>query len=180
MQLENQTNIYAPQKKQQIFSFWGLVTIFGIFGIIGAVGLPSLLSCGNSGKQAEAKQNIGSMNRAQQAYFLENNAFANSIVETGVGFKTQTVNYNYSMSATKNAVFNYGVVRHKQQTLKSYVGAIFAVPTTNLDSKADKKEMTTLAVVCEALKPGSVKLPAPTLVESIPTCGAGTKDLYKR
>jgi type II secretory pathway pseudopilin PulG len=168
-----------PQKRQKYFSFWGTVTILGILGILGIGGglifLTSSVSCGNKGKQAEAKQNIGAMNRAQQAYFLDNNTFANSVVDTGVGIKTQTVNYNYSVRATKTAAFQYGIARHKTQ--KSYVGGVFAVPAINVDPTANKTETTTVGIVCEAINPGSTTPTTPTLVKGVPTCGANTKDL---
>jgi len=165
-----------PRKRQKYFSFWGAVTLFGILGIGGGlIFLTSSVSCGNKGKQAEAKQNIGAMNRAQQAYFLDNNTFANSVVDTGVGIKTQTVNYNYSVRATKTAAFQYGIARHKTQ--KSYVGGVFAVPAINVDPTANKTETTTVGIVCEAINPGSTTPTTPTLVKGVPTCGANTKDL---
>jgi type II secretory pathway pseudopilin PulG len=120
----------------------------------GLIFLTSSVSCGNKGKQAEAKQNIGAMNRAQQAYFLDNNTFANSVVDTGVGIKTQTVNYNYSVRATKTAV-----------------------PAINVAPTANKTETTTVGIVCEAINPGSTTPTTPTLVKGVPTCGANTKDL---
>ena len=165
-----------PRKRQKYFSFWGAVMLFGILGIGGGlIFLSSLLSCGNKGKQAEAKQNIGAMNRAQQAYFLDNNTFAKSVVDAGIGIKTQTVNYNYSVRATKTAAFQYGIARHKTQ--KSYVGGVFAVPPINVDPTANKTEMTTVGIVCEAINPGSTTPTTPTLVKGVPTCGANTKDL---
>ena len=165
-----------PRKRQKYFSFWGAVMLFGILGIGGGlIFLPSLLSCGNKGKQAEAKQNIGAMNRAQQVYFLDKNTFANSVVDTGVGIKTQTVNYNYSVRATKTAAFQYGIARHK--TEKSYTGGVFAVPAINVDPTANKTEMTTVGILCEAINPGSTTPTAPTLVKGVPTCGSNTRDL---
>ena len=165
-----------PQKRQKYFSFWGAVMLFGILGIGGGlIFLTSSVSCGNKGKQAEAKQNIGAMNRAQQAYFLDNNTFAKSVVDAGIGIKTQTVNYNYSVRATKTAAFQYGIARHKTQ--KSYVGGVFAVPAINVDPTANKTETTTVGIVCEAINPGSTTPTTPTLVKGVPTCGANTKDL---
>lgn len=55
----------------------GLLTGFFCLGVILTVfALPSLLNCTSKAKQAEGKQTIGTMNRAQQAYFLEKNIFA--------------------------------------------------------------------------------------------------------
>jgi type IV pilus assembly protein PilA len=155
-----------------------LLTIFLVLGIGSFVlSLPSLLSCGNKGRQAEAKQNVGAMNRAQQAYYLENKAFSNSFESLGIGIRTQTINYEYSTRATKTAAFTYGIARKGTKNIKSYVGGVFVVPATNVDPKADKKEMTTVGILCEATSPGRTRLADPILQNNVPTCGSDTKDL---
>jgi len=167
------------KKKQQGFPFVGCLTTFLVLGILGAITLPSLTSCTNKGKQAEAKQNVGAMNRSQQAYYLENNAFSNSLQSLGLGIRTPTVNYEYSTRATKTAAFSYGIARKATKNTKSYVGGIFVVPATNLDPKADKKEMITLGIVCEAISSGNTRPTEPTLQKGVPTCGSDTKNLGK-
>jgi len=155
-----------------------LLTIFLVLGIGSFVlSLPGLLSCANSVKQAEAKQNVGAMNRAQQAYYLDNQAFSNSFESLGIGIRTQTINYEYSIRATKTAAFNYGIARKGTKNIKSYVGGVFVVPDTNVDPKADKKENTTVGILCEALRPGSTQPSDPTLQNNVPTCGSDTKEL---
>jgi type IV pilus assembly protein PilA len=158
-----------------------LLTIFLVLGIgTFVLSLPSLLSCGNKGRQAEAKQNVGAMNRVQQAYYLENKAFSNSFESLGIGIRPQTINYEYSTRATKTAAFNYGIARKETKNIKSYVGGVFVVPATNVDPKADKKEMTTVGILCEATSPGRTRLAAPTLQNNVPTCGSDTKELGKK
>jgi hypothetical protein len=98
-------------------------------------------------KQAEGIQNVGSMNRAQQAYFLENNEFADSVPEVGIGIPTQTQNYQYSIRATPLAVFNYATPREKN--IKGYVGAVFV---TSGDEATD--EIVTVGLMCETKSPG--------------------------
>jgi type II secretory pathway pseudopilin PulG len=160
------------------------LTIFLLLGIGSfVISLPSLLSCGNSvnkGKQAEARQNVGSLNRAQQAYYLDNQAFSNSFESLGIGIRTQTINYEYSTRATKTAAFTYGIARKGTKNIKSYVGGVFVVPVTNVDPKADKKEMTTVGILCEALRPGPTKPSDPTLQNGVPTCGSDTKELGRK
>jgi type II secretory pathway pseudopilin PulG len=173
----------APDKVKNKSKFGCLawLTIFLLLGF-GTVllSLPSLLSCGSKGKQAEAKQNVGAMNRAQQAYYLDNKAFSNSLQSLGLGIRTPTTNYVYSTRATKSAAFSYGVFRQGTKDIKSYVGGVFVVPATNLDRKVDKKEMTTVGIVCEAISPGNTRPTAPTLQKGVPTCGSDTKDLTSR
>ena len=98
-------------------------------------------------KQSEAKGYISSLNKGQQAYFAETSAFRNSIPALGLGLKTETNNYKYSIRATKTSSFQYGI--SKDKTLKNYVGGVFIVPAKKLDPNARRAEMTTLTILCE-------------------------------
>ncbi len=169
-----------------------LITLIAL-GLMIVTILPSFLSSSNKAKQSEGKQYVGSMNRAQQAYFLEKNSFANDIQKLGLGIKTETTNYRYSTYATNQAVFSYGITRSDTyQTeyilfiprrvkvqLKSYIGGIFIVPATQLDAKAAKDEMTTIAILCETNTPSTIKPPQPTYKNGVLTCPEGTRDLSK-
>ncbi len=79
-------------------------------------------------KEAEGKQYVSSMNKAQQAYYSENTGFTSSIANLGLGMKSETPNYKYSISTGNKAVFNYGVSR--DANLKSFVGGVFLIGTT--------------------------------------------------
>ncbi|HBK62146.1 MAG TPA: hypothetical protein DD000_01105, partial [Cyanobacteria bacterium UBA11166] len=84
----------------------GLIT----FGLIIVTILPSFFYTNNPHREVEPKQYVGSMNRQQQAYFLEKNTFSNDIEKLDLGIKTETTNYSYSTEVTDKAAFNYGVV----------------------------------------------------------------------
>ena len=139
--------------------------------ILGAIALPSFIGCGggNKAKQSEGKQYISSMNKGQQAKYAEEGAFYNSINALDLGIKTQTTYYNYSIIATKNAAFSYGVAR--SNNLRSYVGAVFLVPV----SQAANKEKTTVSILCAANSPGNTQPPAPILQNGNPVCAAGSR-----
>src|ERR671932_2734109 len=111
----------APDKLKNKSKFGCLawLTIFLVlgFGSILLI-LPSLVSCGPKGKQAEGKQNVGAMNRAQQAYYLDNKAFSNSLQSLGLGIQPQTTNYVYSTRVTKTAAFSYGISRQGTKDIK--------------------------------------------------------------
>jgi type IV pilus assembly protein PilA len=194
MKLEFQAKFlqHLNKKKQQDegFTLIELLVVIIIIGILAAIALPSLLSQVNKGKQAEAKQNVGSMNRSQQAYFLENDQFATSVSGIGIGIKTQTVNYYYTVT-TKGATdakqpeaannvgaanqTNVGVAK-KSITLKSYIGQNF----TTIGDKTTS-EVLTLGFLCETLDVGpgaSTKSLNENVAKSDSTgCGAGYKDL---
>ncbi len=166
----------APNKLKNKNKF-GCLTWLAIFLGLGIGGvtlaLPSLFGCGNSAKAAEARNNIGAMNRAQQAYFLEYQDFANSLERLGVGIRPKTVNYQYSIRVTPSAVFNYASPH--QKNIKGYVGAVFLMP-----GDAATGEVLTTAIECEGTSHDRTQIADPTLEEGVPTCGSGTKELWKK
>lgn len=142
------------KNSEEGFTLIELLVVIIIIGILAAIALPSLLSQVNKGKQAEGKQNVGSLNRAQQAYFLENDSFATDIVSVGIGIKTQTVNYNYSiLKGAPDTDQKYAAVNNKAEgrgpTLKSYIGQNF---TTIGDTTTS--EVLTLGILCESIAIG--------------------------
>jgi len=159
MKLEFQAKFlqHLNKKKQQEegFTLIELLVVIIIIGILAAIALPSLLSQVNKGKQAEAKQNIGAIGRAQQAYFLENDSFATDVPSAGIGIKTQTVNYFYTINAGTTtgpqAVNNLGLANAGTNTLKSYLGQNF---TSVGDTQTS--EVLTLGFLCESNDIGSV------------------------
>jgi type IV pilus assembly protein PilA len=128
-------------------------------------------------KQAEGKQNVGSMNRAQQAYFLDYEEFTHSLQKLGVGINNPSVNYEYSIRVTPLAVFNYATARTKG--INSYAGAVFL--------KVDNEqtgELSTVAIMCEtksdwrsnwSIIPRPVN--PPIVRGNVIECGSNTKSL---
>ncbi len=156
-----------------------LLLLMGI-GVIGAIALPSFLVSGGGGcmpKTGEARQYVGSMNRAQEALFIEKSAFATSVDALGLGIKTETTNFKYSIRATKKAAFNYAVA--KENDLKSYVGGVFLVPAKNFEPNAAKEEITTTSILCEADFPGTIKPADPTYENGKDACGKGTTQVTR-
>jgi type II secretory pathway pseudopilin PulG len=149
-----------------------------VIALLVAIALPSFFAKVSKVKQAEGKQNIGALNRAQQAYFLEYNSFTNSIEKLGIGIKTQTENYNYSIRATPKAVFNYGISR--KDNFKSYIGGVFAVPAKEIPNSASSDEILTLAILCEANSSGTTRPVEPTYKNGQVACGSGMKELGRR
>ena len=144
------------KKRDGGFTLIELLVVIIIIGILAAIALPSFLNQANKAKQSEAKTYVGSMNRAQQAYFLENNAFAETTATLGLGVASSTTNYNYTITtaavgATNASVGNFATAR--AAALKGYAGGVGLMTPTGAS------ESTTLAVVCEA---GTAGMTAPT------------------
>jgi type II secretory pathway pseudopilin PulG len=167
---ENQGNV--------LIALLGLMIIVGVLVAMALPSLTSLTSCGGKANQSEGKQYIGAMNRSQQAYHLENGAFVASIPKLGLGIQTKTKNYEYSVRATKTAVFNYAIAQKTpSKPLKSYVGAVFIVPASKVDKKASKNNKETLAILCETDTPTN-QIPAePTYQKGVLACGSNTHSI---
>jgi len=80
------------------FTLIELLVVIIIIGILAAIALPSFLNQANKARQSEAKTYTGSINRAQQAYFLEKRQFGPAVSNLGLGIKPTTDNYVYSIS----------------------------------------------------------------------------------
>jgi type IV pilus assembly protein PilA len=145
---------HLNKKKQQDegFTLIELLVVIIIIGILAAIALPSLLAQVNKAKQAEAKQNVGALNRAQQAYFLENGSFVTTLSALGVGIKSQTVNYLYSITgddaSSPNVVNNKAVAQAK--ALKSYLGL-----NRTLEGDANTSELLSVGYTCESNLPAT-------------------------
>lgn len=141
---------FAGKKKANGgFTLIELLVVIIIIGILSAIALPSFLNQANKAKQSEAKTYIGSMNRAQQAYYLESGVFAGStnFGQLGLGISPGTTNYDYVITTPTTTgtigVTNQARTKNTSSSVKAYVGGV-EVGTVN------GSEATTLAVLCEA------------------------------
>jgi len=177
------------KKQDEGFTLIELLVVIIIIGILAAIALPSFLNQANKAKQSEAKTYVGSMNRAQQAHYLENNYMAafdqgRGFGNLGLGIATQTANYSYNITggATEAPVVadpNDGSARvtnnaaPRATALKAYIGGV------NVGQIEATSEATTLAVLCEAKIANGIA-GAPSGTEEVdystsgPTCPAGT------
>ena len=140
-----------------------------ILMILTAIALPVYLNRVSRPPKSEAKQYLSSMNKAQQAYYAEKSNFATSMAALGIGIKTETTNYKYSLRVTKKSAFNYGL--SKQKKLPSYVGGFLLV--TDGDAK------TTSSILCKSDSPGTIEPAEPIYQNGKIICGKGTTAVTK-
>lgn len=144
------------KRKDEGFTLIELLVVIIIIGILSAIALPSFLNQASKARQSEARTNVGALNRAQQAYYLENQGFINSISALGVGIKDSD-NFTYSASAVTGLTTDVtNKAKSGKPDLKGYAGGVF------------KTGDTTASILCEANAAG-VTLPASP--SDATTCG---------
>jgi type IV pilus assembly protein PilA len=139
-------------------------------------------NCCLCSKATEARNNIGALNRAQQAYYVEKGTFAGSIEKLGVGIRTETINYSYHISASSGPVQTSNdpkesapsfeavilIAQPKVTNIKGYMGVVLT------DTDMNTSQSITRAILCEQEQPVSSPLPSPMPPSSMPTLSNGT------
>ncbi len=96
---------------------------------------------GHKAIESEAKTYVGSINRAQQAYQLENSTFSRNIPNLNLGIRQETDNYSYSVLSSSEFQ-GVALGKAKNQDMVSYIG-ITALTEDDI----------TVAVLCESAQP---------------------------
>ncbi len=131
-------HLLSQKKEDEGFTLIELLVVIIIIGILSAIALPSFLNQANKARQSEAQTYVGSINRGQQAYFLEKGVFGNlSNLELGIS-NSKNYTYDSAGSGTTQAI----TTAKPTSVLKGYAGRVWTA--TGADNTA-----TTKAIVCE-------------------------------
>ena len=99
-------HLVRKHKGNEGFTLIELLVVIIIVGVLAAIALPSFLNQIGKARGSEAKSSLGTINRSQQAYRLENNTFSNNI--TNLDSKISGKFYGYSIpgggTATASAI----------------------------------------------------------------------------
>jgi type II secretory pathway pseudopilin PulG len=168
--------------------WWEFILLVLVVAGLVAVFLPVMTSPHPKSRNLEARNYTGALNRAQQAYFLENSSFTSSVADLGLGIPTQTKHFTYSIRRSGAVIFHYATPRwltareqrgiapfswdeQTQNSLKGYVGAV----TMTRDAKT--KDWLTAAILCEAVQPGTSRPDDPVVQNGTFRCGHGTVEI---
>jgi type IV pilus assembly protein PilA len=149
------------------FTLIELLVVTLIMGVLATISLPNLLNQVEKARLAEAKNNLGAINRAQQAYMFENGIFANSLDE--ISWDLTVGNYNGSSYETK--YFVYSVTGTPDGQSVFHHAAPQSDQTSNLRGVASavfRQNMAFTSVICE----GDALGVQPEIVDST-TCNNG-------
>lgn len=163
----------------QGFTLVELLVVIVITGILGAIAIPNFLNQDVKAKQAEAKQNLALINKAQNSYRAERSAFANTFSKIAIGSLTDSVapgqdttnNYAYTIAAQDANPDTASITASAKDTaLKSYSGG--AVRFSNTDSQSIIR-----TILCETIVVGNAATAPNTVVGTSPTCTATERNL---
>jgi type IV pilus assembly protein PilA len=164
-------HILNKKNGEKGFTLIELLVVIIIIGILAAIALPSFLNQASKARQSEAKTYVGSMNRANQTYYLEKQQFGPNLGALAVGIAFTTENYGYAVArnggktatGTAQSVVSFGIPTPAgtpasgtgtnpdsitgagSSALKAYVGGV------SVSTPKGSTESTTLAALCESL-----------------------------
>lgn len=163
----------AKKQQDEGFTLIELLVTFVIIGTLAAIALPSFLNQSAKAKQAEAKNNVGVINRTQIAHRTEHSSFATAFDVLGIGTLTggdnaTTTSYSYTIAGgTDTATI---VATSLETSLKAYSGG-------NSRDISISNDTVIFSILCEANTPGTSAAVPPTVSSTgAPTCNS-YKDL---
>jgi prepilin-type N-terminal cleavage/methylation domain-containing protein len=166
----------SNKKDNKGFTLIELLVVVIIIGVLAAIALPNLLGQVAKGRQAEAKTQLGALNRAQQSYRLEEGTFGKI---TDLDVKVSGQYYEFRDTGTTPTA-----------TLSAEAGTASADAKKAVGMQADAKEVyeddiknyasavyqgtdgTQTVLICEDLKPIDDAVTINLTTDAVPTCGA--------
>ena len=122
----------------------------------------------NKARESEARTYIGSINRGQQAFRMENSSFAEDIDEIGLGIPFESDHYKYEITISDDDM-TAATATAKTGGIRSFVGAVFIV-------NDDEGYATTTAIGCQSNRPSKIAPSLPSVEDGEPQCASGSSN----
>ena len=137
-------HLLGKKKDNEGFTLIELLVVIIIIGILSAIALPSFLNQAAKAKQSEAKTYIGSVNRAQQSYRIENTSFAANFTNLQIGIPTQTTNYAYAIVGADATSSTVTATSQDAASLKSFSGGVVVLTSGQTSAQACQSSIVTV------------------------------------
>ena len=158
-------------QKNKGFTLIELLVVVIIIGVLAAIALPNLLGQVSKGRQAEAKNNLGALNRGQQAYRSEKGVFV-PMNQPNLNIKITGQYYTYSDGLG-------GVPNSTYASFSAVPNATFANDIKNYASAVNQDNTGyTVNIICESVGTststnGAVQPSAGSPTAAILSCSSG-------
>lgn len=120
-------------------------------------------------KEVEAQVSLRAMLRGQQAYFMENGRFTESLMDLGLGLPQETEDYHYELSLETPAGQDQIVIARaiaQDKSLRNHTAAL------SMDTGGNTAE-----VMCQCKKPGE-SIGDPKLMNGQLQCGTDSEPIF--
>ncbi|MGI0489085.1 type IV pilin-like G/H family protein [Pantanalinema rosaneae CENA516] len=153
-----------------------LISLTGAIAIlaIGCASPPSALETSQAARELAAREQVQSMLFDQQTHFLTANSFSGSLKKTDVAatpLETQSYRFKIQLHSGNPQRVSVTAIA-KEPTLRSFTGAVFAMPS--------EQGKITISQICATTTPSTEPVPipaAPTNLREEVKCPEGSRSL---
>jgi len=91
-------------RRNEGFTLIELMIVVAIIGILAAIAIPNFMNYQCKSKQSEAKQNLGTIAKGEEAYLAEYDTYSNDLAN--IGFDTKgTPRYSYEVTGASATAY---------------------------------------------------------------------------